>query len=260
VVVDVQDLALPRETPWTASYAVWWAVDELYYRHGFFIVNATECARLYAQRARGRICLIPMASHHNVITPGPATGPRQGLTLGYIGTIAKNRGFPELIELVKNLRAEGLAVDLVINGNNPENLALGTHSWMRLSEKGPIESLAELLRHIHVGVIPYVDTDYWGLMSITKMAAYMAAGLPIVSFQLTETSNILARWKCGMAVDDWNGMAAAIRTLYHDRHLVETFGLNARKAAVQEYNWTRQAERLAELISGLTSGEYRPLG
>ena len=59
---------------------------------------------------------------------------------------------------------------------------IGTYPWVfDLYQRQPLESFAELLRNFDVGIIPYVDSKYWGLMSITKMATYMAAGLPILS-------------------------------------------------------------------------------
>ena len=149
---------------------------------------------------------------------------RRGLTLGYVGSVEQRRGFPRLIEIVKNLRSEGFPVDLVINGNKPENIDLSDYPWVRLYERQPLESLAELLRSVDVGVIPYVDKEYWGLLSITKMATYMAAGLPILSLQLTETSNILAKWDCGISVDDWDGFVAAVKTLCQDKSLRERLG------------------------------------
>ena len=177
-----------------------------------------ECAKLYARKARGRILIIPMAAHHNLIMPKISAVRRNGLTLGYIGTISKARGFPELIEIVKSLREEGFAIDLVINGSNPENINLGAYPWVRLYQLQPLERLSEVLRSFDVGVIPYVDSDYWGRMSITKMATYMAAGLPILALQLTETSNILAKWECGISVEDWDDMVAALRTSARINH------------------------------------------
>src|SRR5262249_19438754 len=152
VVIDVQDLPLPLETPWTAGYLIWWFVNALYYCHAFFIVNSTECAKLYGGKVPGRTFTIPMAAHHKVITPRPSSCMRTGLTLGYVGTIDKRRGFPELIYLVKNLRAEGLDIDLIINGNNSDEIDLGTYPWVRLYERQPLEFFSELLQDVDVGV------------------------------------------------------------------------------------------------------------
>jgi len=69
------------------------------------------------------------------------------------------------------------------------------------------------------------------------MATYMAAGLPILSLELTETSNILVRWECGVSVKDWDGFATAIKTFCQDKARRERLGQNARRAAVEEYNW-----------------------
>ena len=250
-VVDVIDL--PRETPGTAGYVLWRIVDELYYLHALFIFNATECAKLFARRIRRRIIVIPMAAHDDLITPTPSAATGNGVRVGYVGTISRARGFPDFIEIVNHLRGEGLVIDLVINGSNPENIHLGSFPWVRLHELQSFESFSELLGTFDVGVIPYVDKEYWDYMSITKMATYMAAGLPILSMQLTETSNILAKWNCGVSVKDWADMAVALKQLCEDRSLIERLGRNSRRAAVEEYNWAKQAERLGRFLEDLVA-------
>jgi glycosyltransferase involved in cell wall biosynthesis len=85
-------------------------------------------------------------------------------------------------------------------------------------------------------------------MSMTKMATYMAAGLAVLSTQLTETSNILKQWNCGISVKDWSEMASALRQLCEDKSLRERLGKNARRAAVEEYNWNKQAEMLRQFL------------
>jgi len=249
VIVDVQDLA--REIPGTVGYLLWRLVDELYFLHASFIVNAAECAKLYARRAIDRTIIIPMAAHDKLITPKSASTKRNGLVLGYVGTISKTRGFPDLIDIVKDLRAEGLAIELVITGSNAEKIDLGTCPWVHFHDVQPLMRFSELLQSMDVGVIPYVDREYWGKMSITKMATYMAAGLPIVALELTETSNILAKWQCGISVKDWDGMAETFRRLYRDKPLLEQLAVNARKAAVEEYNWANQVERLGAFVRNL---------
>ena len=128
VIVDVQDLH--RATPGTVGYAMWRTIDELYYLCAAFILNADECAKLFRSRAWRQTVVIPMAAHDGLITPG-ARENNGKLVLGYIGTISKLRGFPELIQIVDALRSEGLELELVINGNNPENLQLEEHPWVR---------------------------------------------------------------------------------------------------------------------------------
>jgi glycosyltransferase involved in cell wall biosynthesis len=248
IIVDVQDLH--RETPGTVSYWMWRTIDELYYLSAHFILNAEECAKLFKTRAWRQSVVIPMAAHDKLITPGAARRDIP-MVLGYIGTISKVRGFPDLIEIVGSLRSEGLDLELVINGNNPENLLLAEHPWVRRYERQPFDALCPLLQSFDVGLIPYLDHEYWGQMSITKMATYMSAGLPILILRLTETSNILARWDCGVSADDWGSFRNSIKTLYNDRALRKRLGQNARRAAVEEYNWAKQAERLGHFIENV---------
>ena len=122
---------------------------------------------------------------------------------------------------------------------------------MRRYERQPFHALCELLRNFDVGLIPYLDHKYWDQMSITKMATYMSAGLPILILRLTETSNILARWNCGLSADDWGSFRTSIRDLYNDPALRKRLGENACHAAVEEYNWNKQADRLGQFIGNL---------
>jgi glycosyltransferase involved in cell wall biosynthesis len=247
VIVDVQDL--PRETPGTVSQLMWRVIDALNFWHASFIVNSQECAKFYAPRIRGGMVVIPMAANHELFKPEPDIRTKDSVTIAYLGTVAKQRGgFPELVQLIDNLRAEGYALDLVIIGNNADGIDLGSHSWLRVYPSLPVGTFAEILRAAHVGVIPYTDFEYCSLMSMTKMATYMAAGLPVLSTQLTETSNILSKWNCGISVNGWEEMAKALRQLCEDRSLRERLGKNARRAAVEEYNWVKQGETLGEFL------------
>ena len=63
---------------------------------------------------------------------------------------------------MRKLRAEGLDIYLIINGNNPEEIDLGAYPWVRLYERQPLQCFSELLGSIDVGVIPYVDQEYLG--------------------------------------------------------------------------------------------------
>jgi glycosyltransferase involved in cell wall biosynthesis len=170
--------------------------------------------------------------------------------------VEHRRGFPKLVEVVRKLRAEGLLVDLVINGGDPENIIEKRPPWLQLHERQPLRSFADVLRNVDVGVITYVDREYWSLMSITKMASYMAAGLPIICLRLTETSNILEKWACGLSAEDWGGFEAAIKELYKDKSLRKKLAKNAREAAVQEYNWLKQSQRFGDFIEKLLTGRH----
>jgi glycosyltransferase involved in cell wall biosynthesis len=43
-------------------------------------------------------------------------------------------------------------------------------------------------------------------------------------------------------------MTAAVKKLYDDKSLVQSLGQNARRAALEEYNWAKQVQKLKEFI------------
>jgi glycosyltransferase involved in cell wall biosynthesis len=87
-----------------------------------------------------------------------------------------------------------------------------------------------------------------------KLFEYMAARRPIVATDLPSIREVLRDGENALLVpsDDPESMAAAIRRLLDDDQLSERLARNAADA-VQQYTWSRRAERLEALFSEVAS-------
>lgn len=87
-----------------------------------------------------------------------------------------------------------------------------------------------------------IETARWPI----RIGDYLAAGRPIIATNIGEISKIIRDWKCGICVptNNANAFAQAITTLIENPNLQEQMGIQARKAAEEEYAWPKVAEQL----------------
>jgi len=76
----------------------------------------------------------------------------------------------------------------------------------------------------------------------------MAAGKPIVSINLKETSRILNRFNCGLIANDWGEFELALETLYQNRELSRELGNNGRCAVEKFYNYELLSQKFVKKI------------
>jgi len=177
-------------------------------------------------------------------------------TLLYIGVLSKSRFLLELVEVVKKLSD----VHLIIGG---------------IGKQGYTESLKNKCSESeNIDFIGVVSTDE--VIPMTKKADVVVcildpnnknnqAGLPnkvfeaavcgrplIVTKDLYYEKIVVEKGKFGIAVEyTKEALKNAILKLKDDRLLCEELGKNALKAAVSEYNWIKQEEKLIEVYRDL---------
>lgn len=129
--------------------------------------------------------------------------------------------------------------------------------WAKVTYHGqlPPDSARHLLLQTRVGLILSRPLRAQVEALPTKMFEYFAAGLPVITSDFPLRREILERYKCGMLVDpgDPADVARAVATYARNPELLADHSRNARRAAVEEFNWAREAETLAEVYSGLLS-------
>jgi glycosyltransferase involved in cell wall biosynthesis len=83
-----------------------------------------------------------------------------------------------------------------------------------------------------------------------KLFDSMAAGRPVVVTPRLEAAQIVTTHRAGLvaASDDVDDVAGAIARLLQDRALREELGANARRAAVQQFDWRLLASALASAL------------
>jgi glycosyltransferase involved in cell wall biosynthesis len=101
-----------------------------------------------------------------------------------------------------------------------------------------------------VQVIPHPPGAYYDVSTPVKLFDAMAAGRPLVVTPRVETRAIVESERAGVvtASDAADDLAAAIARLLADEPARRELGDNARRAAVERYDWVVLADRLADVL------------
>jgi glycosyltransferase involved in cell wall biosynthesis len=178
-----------------------------------------------------------------------AINPQDGLDilLNVVKILVYQRGFNDLIlrvvgdgdslQEMKRLSVEmGLENNVVFEGFVTDRKKL----------TGWIESSC-------LGVEPAPDNAVNRISTFIKVAEYMAAGLPVVAFDLTETRFTTDESAILVKPGDLESFADAIQRLLNDEKLRQKLGA-AGKLRVKEYfNWEISADNLKAIYSELIS-------
>lgn len=170
-------------------------------------------------------------------------------TLFYGGTLTKERGADRLFECVDSLNAS-YPIKLVCCGKIDGGLELPEKSWLMVYANLSYNEYVNLITTVaDVAILPYPVNDWWGKISISKVATYAAAGLPILSTSLPHTANFLEQWECGLVANTWEEMKGLVVRLYEEPDLCNQLGKNARRAAESCLDWGVLVPELSHIVS-----------
>jgi glycosyltransferase involved in cell wall biosynthesis len=100
-----------------------------------------------------------------------------------------------------------------------------------------------------LGVEPAPDNAVNGMSTFIKVAEYMAAGLPVVAFDLTETRYTAGESAILIKPGDLEGFADAIEKLLNDETLRQELGATGRSRVRENFNWQVAADKLNAVYS-----------
>lgn len=114
---------------------------------------------------------------------------------------------------------------------------------------------------IGINLVLPVDTSH-RLAAPQKLYEYFAASLPVVAADVPTIHRVVTEHKCGIVVDSSspNEIANALIRLAQDGEMRRRMGMNARRAAEDDYNWETQASKLCILVDSLMNKPVSPEG
>ena len=186
---------------------------------------------------------------------------------GFVGTFGPWHGVVQLAEAIKRIPANVPVTFLLVGSGSlygeVERLLqdeIGSLSVI-LTGTVPHERVPKLLAACDILVSPHIPladgSDFFG--SPTKIFEYMAMGKGIVASRLGQIGEVLADDDTALLVEPGNvpELARAITRLVDSRELRERLGARARKVAVQNHTWTRNAERVLQAYNSLNDEQSR---
>ena len=202
--------------------------------------------------------VIPNGADTSHIRPGPFPDRP---TVGLISGAEPRRGIERLIEAVTLVRSSvpetQLRLGLIAKGERSrqylERLRGDTAalSWVSIAEV-PYPQLPEFLAGTTVLAIPHPPDPYLDVAAPVKLFDGMAAGRPVVVTPRLEMARLVTESRGGVVAksDQVEDLAGALVELLGNPEAARELGGNARRAAVEEFDWRVLGERLADAVLG----------
>jgi glycosyltransferase involved in cell wall biosynthesis len=233
-----------------------------------FAANVNRFERLvvpsasFAQLCRldeGRAVVVTNGADTRRISARPAPADA---VVGMVSGAAPGRGIEQLVAAIARVRNEvpDARLRLALSATGPASAeylrrlaaeARAQGSWLSI-ESVPYDRLDAFLGDAAVLAIPHPPGPYFDVSTPVKLFDSMAAGRPLAVTPRAETRRIVEDAGAGVvaASDDVDDLAAAIATLLGSGALRAELGANARRAAVERYDWRVLSAGLADAILG----------
>ena len=171
-------------------------------------------------------------------------------TLVYIGIMARDRFFPEIVDIVGNL--EG--VKLILAGKK-EGLYYEMEKYVKKYPNVeflgtiPTEQIYPLTRRADATFVLVDPRNRNNRHTVfNKQFEAMLCGRPIIVTKGTFAAEMTEKYKCGLTVDyDEKSIREAIITLRDNKELRRELGMNAFEAAKKIFNWENEKRKLIKV-------------
>jgi glycosyltransferase involved in cell wall biosynthesis len=186
----------------------------------------------------------------------PSLGERERRAV-YVGAVSKQRGVLEMVDAAAYF-PDGWS--LAIAGSmDPPSLGKeldGRPGWSRVENLGQLSPSAarDLLVRSRVGIVTLHRTVAYLDSLPTKMFEYMGAGIPMIASDFPLWRSIIDRYDCGLLVNEERAceIADGVHFYAANPQVAQMHGNNARRAAIEVFNWEVEAEALVDLYDKLS--------
>jgi glycosyltransferase involved in cell wall biosynthesis len=153
------------------------------------------------------------------------------LTIGYLGTLARQRRLEILVDMLDELRRRGVIARLLLigDGNVPEDRlsierrarALGLDSQVEITGFLPRREALTLVQTADICVSPFRPSPALEVASPTKLVEYLALGLPVVANAHPDQTQVLRECRAGVCVP------------WHPRHFARAVHWLSKRSAAE---------------------------
>jgi glycosyltransferase involved in cell wall biosynthesis len=196
----------------------------------------------YNERFRGTHPVVPNTTY---VPDRPAPYDGQARVV-YVGHISPDRGASEMVALAKLLHPRGVTVELVGSADAEARAVIEPArdaGLLRWHGYVPNDEAMLITDGALAGLSLLQDDPNFRHSMPTKVAEYMARGVPVVTTPLPLAVNLVERGECGFVVpfNDPGAAAEAVRTLQADPDLREAMGGRGHEGAAEFLRWPDDA-------------------
>lgn len=187
--------------------------------------------------------------------------------VGMVSSATPARGIETLVAAARHLRDSipGLRVHLGLGMHRSESpfrayadtlmAEISGVEWIRVAQV-PYAGLTEFLGSATVLAVLPPAGSYWDAAAPVKLFDSMAAGRPVVTTPRVESARFVRECGAGLvaAGDRVEDVAAALSSLLEDGGQAVRLGQQARRCAVEHYDWSVLSARLADEILAEAGG------
>lgn len=184
------------------------------------------------------------------VPPNPALKRGRSLLVGYVGVMAPQDGVDHALRALARLsEREDWHAIFAGDGQERERLvglarSLGLERRVEFCGWLGDEQIARLLHSCDVCLAPEPSSPLNELSTMVKIAEYMAAGRPVVSYALRESRLTADGAALYARPDDVGSFATRIAQLLDDSELRAAMGRIGRERVERELSWERSERRL----------------
>src|SRR6516165_2998038 len=201
----------------------------------------------------------PVVPNTTYVPDVPAP-PDHGRRVVYVGHLSPDRGVAEMIELARLLRPHGVSVELIgpadarARAQIEPARAAGLLRWPGFV---PNDQAMPMLDGALAGLSLLHDEPNFRHSMPTKVAEYMARGVPVVTTPLPAAAELARRHECGFVVPFGDPAAAADAVLELDRDfsLRAKMGRRGHEAAYSSLGWPSDAREFVAQLESWANGK-----
>lgn len=240
---------------------LWKNKNFLYHASKMDIVLASNWMMKMAEQSplmsNFRLHHIPFGIDTKMFTPGDASErksrlgiPKENLVIGLRANANDFKGLDYLQEAFENLDLDIPATILVFNQKGHFDQFLGRHHIVEVGWIKESSDFAEVLRVCDLFLMPSTAESF-GMMAIEAMAC----GKPSIVFDGTALPEVTFAPKGALSVArDTNELLKAMKYLLLDADARKQLGNEARKIAVQNYDFSLHVDRMQKLYERVSVG------
>lgn len=188
--------------------------------------------------------------------PPTVPEPKAGRAV-YLGRVSRSRGLDLLLALADRVASE-ITVELVGHADDDvRGVVADADEQGRLRWHGFVDNAhaLEVLREATVGISPLSDQPNYRASLPTKVAEYMALGVPVVTTPLPEAVRLVEEAGAGTVVgfEDTDALCRAVMRYHESAELRRRVGAAGHAYARRCLDWAQESQRFLTALADTVS-------